>query len=75
MADVATNRDLYCFIAELVKQRAECRCTLQSYLENLRLLGHNLRAREAVSSEEFAELLQITWEMFVDFLNAGQWYE
>lgn len=58
MADVATNRDLYCFIAELVKQRVECFCTLQSYLENLRRLGHNLRAREAVSPVEFAELLR-----------------
>lgn len=166
MAEVATNRDLYRFIAELVKQRSECRGTLQSYLENLRRIGRSLRARDAVSPEEFAELLgaafdpgpraadpgaaatdgyvgweerigeqirdldemrrsgtldneyryfgvdaprggrwynfdpctylecaaagsmdprdihdpvvalpQITWEMFVDFLNAGQWYE
>jgi len=58
MGDVATNRDLYCFIAELVKQRAECHCALQSYLENLRRLGYNLRAREAVSPEEFAEVLR-----------------
>ncbi|MBN2193179.1 MAG: hypothetical protein JW751_10220 [Polyangiaceae bacterium] len=53
-----TNRDLYCFIAELVKQRPECTGTLQSYLENLRRLCHNLRAREAVSPAEFAELLR-----------------
>ena len=62
MGDVATNRDLYCFIAELVKQRAECRCTLQSYLESLRRLGRNLRARESISPEEFAELLQAAFE-------------
>lgn len=62
MGDVATNRDLYCFIAELVKQRAECRCTLQSYLENLRRLCHNLRALEAISPEEFAELLRAAFE-------------
>ena len=62
MGDVATNRDLYCFIAALVKQRAECRCTLQSDLENLRRLGRNLRAREAISPEELAELLQAAFE-------------
>ncbi len=62
MGDMVTNRDLYCFIAALVKHRAECHCTLQSYLENLRRLGHHLRARETVSPEEFAELLQAAFE-------------
>jgi hypothetical protein len=56
MAEVTTNRDLYCFIAGLVKERSDCRVMLQSYLENLRLLGRKLRAREALSLEEFAEL-------------------
>lgn len=71
MADVATNRDLYCFVAELVKQRAECCCTLQSYLENLRRLGHNLRAREAVSAEEFAELLRAAFDPAPGASEAG----
>jgi hypothetical protein len=62
MAEVATNRDLYCFIAKLVKQRSECCGTLQSYLENLRRLGRGLRARETVSSEEFAELLRAAFD-------------
>jgi len=62
MAEVATNRDLYCFIAALVMERAECRCTLQSYLENLRRLGHNLRAREVVSPDELAGLLRAAFE-------------
>jgi len=62
MAEVMTNRDLYCFIAGLVKERAECRGTLQGYLEHLRRLGHNLRAREAISPEEFAELLRAAFD-------------
>ena len=62
MAEVATNRDLYRFIAGLVKERSECRVTLQSYLENLRGLGRSLRAREAVSPDEFAELLRAAFE-------------
>jgi hypothetical protein len=58
MAEVMTNRDLYCFVAGLVKERSECSGTLQSYLENLRRLGRSLRDREAVSLQEFAELLR-----------------
>ncbi len=58
MVEVATNCDLYGFITQLVEQRSECPCTLQSYLENLRRLGHELRAREAISPDELAELLR-----------------
>lgn len=58
MTEVMTNRDLYCFIAELVKERSECHETLQSYLENLRRLARRLGAREAVSPKQFAELLR-----------------
>ncbi|MFC1642740.1 hypothetical protein ACFL5O_08660 [Myxococcota bacterium] len=58
MAEVMTNRDLYCFVAGLVKEHSECSGTLQSYLENLRRLGRSLREREAVSLEEFAGLLR-----------------
>lgn len=63
MAEVVTNRELYCFIAGLVKERSECRGTLQWYLENLRRLGRSLRAREAVSPEEFAELLRAAFDL------------
>ena len=46
MADVVTSRDLYRFIADLVKQRSESCGTLQQYLENLRRLGGDFRERE-----------------------------
>lgn len=62
MAEVTTNRDLYCFVAGLVKERSECSGTLQSYLENLRRLGRSLREREAVSLEDFAELLRAAFD-------------
>lgn len=58
MAELMTNRELYCFIAKLVKEHSHSSATLQSYLENLLLLGRSLRAREALSLEEFAELLR-----------------
>lgn len=62
MAEVMTNRDLYCFVAELVNERSDYRGTLQSYLENLRRLGRGLRARAALSPEKFAELLRAAFE-------------
>jgi len=62
MLPLATNRDLYRFIADLVKQRTECRVSLQVYLENLRQLGHPLRARTAIPLKAFAELLRAAFE-------------
>lgn len=58
MAEVRTNRDLYCFVAGLVREHSEYSGTLQTYLENLRRLGRSLGEREAVSPEEFSELLR-----------------
>ena len=57
-----TNRDLYGFIAELVKERAACGVTLQRYLENLRRLAGGLRARDAVSPDELAALLRAAFD-------------
>lgn len=62
MTDVTTNRDLYGFIAELVKREAERPCTLHGYLDNLRRLAHDLRAREAISPAELAALLQAAFD-------------
>jgi hypothetical protein len=59
---MTTNRDLYRFIADLVKQRANCGLTLQGYLENLRRLGHQLQEREAISLADFAALLRAAFE-------------
>lgn len=62
MPEIATNRDLYRFVADLVKQGAECRLTLQEYLENLRRLCHPLREHEEISLENFVTLLQAAFE-------------
>ncbi|HVY28333.1 MAG TPA: hypothetical protein VHB79_17380 [Polyangiaceae bacterium] len=62
MAELATNRDLYCFIADLVRDRAGCSLTLQGYLETLRRLGSCLSDRDAVSVPDFARLLSTAFE-------------
>ncbi len=62
MPEMRTNRDLYCFFADLVKQRAECRLTLQEYLANLRRLCHQHRQLDALPLANFAELLQAAFE-------------
>ncbi|HET9959996.1 MAG TPA: hypothetical protein VFQ61_36135 [Polyangiaceae bacterium] len=59
---MATNRDLYTFIAGLVQSRTACGLALQEYLENLRRLGARLRDREAISLDEFEELLRSAFE-------------
>jgi len=66
MAEIATNRDLYRFIADLVKQHSGSRLSLEEYLENLRRVGHELRAREAIAPTGFAELLRAAFERAPD---------
>ena len=62
MDDLATNRDLYCFIADLVKRRAGSSITLDCYLANLRQLGRARCSRPALSHAEFARLLEAAFE-------------
>ena len=62
MDDIATNRDLYCFIADLVKRRSENKITLASYLANLRQLGRAQHSRPALPLPEFARLLDAAFE-------------
>lgn len=62
MAELETNRDLYCFMADLVRRRAESGTTLQAYLENLRRLACRMGDRDALPLSDFAELLQAAFE-------------
>lgn len=73
MAEVISNRDLYCFVAGLVKERSECSGTLQSYLENLHRLGRSLRDRETVSPQEFAELLRAAFNPEISTVGVRSW--
>jgi len=62
MAEIATNRDLYRFIAALLKQPEEGRLSLRQYLENLRQLGDQLRGHDAIPMQAFADLLRAAFE-------------
>jgi hypothetical protein len=62
MDDIATNRDLYRFIADLLKRRSGSGITLASYLWNLRQLGHAQCSRLALPLTEFARLLEAAFE-------------
>ena len=62
MAEIQTNRDLYCFVAELAKRRAGSSVTLQAYLANLGELARRSCERGALSLSEFAHLLQAAFE-------------
>lgn len=62
MPEIASNRELYCFIADVVRRRAGGSLTLQSYLENLRSLARTMRDREVISMAELAELLEAAFE-------------
>lgn len=57
MAEITTNRDLYRFIAALVKQQADGFPTLQIYLERLGRLARQWCDRAALLPSEFAQLL------------------
>jgi hypothetical protein len=61
MTEITTNRDLYCFIAALVKQYADNSVTLQDYLESLGQLGRQWCERSAVLPSEFAHLLEASF--------------
>lgn len=58
MAEIKTNRDLYCFVTALVKRQADGSVTLQAYLENLGQLGRQWCERSAILPSEFAQLLE-----------------
>lgn len=62
MNDIATNRDLYCFIADLVKRRSGSSIALDAYLANLQQLGRARRSLPALSLTEFAGLLEAAFE-------------
>jgi hypothetical protein len=62
MTEIATNRDLYSFIAALLQQRATARVTLQAYLENLQSHGRTVAEREALAPSDFAALLQAAFD-------------
>lgn len=73
MTELATNRDLYIFISELLKLQHETKCTLREYLENLRRLAQPLRTRDTFSLAEVTTLLQSAFERdaVVDEKRAG----
>ncbi|MEZ4364126.1 MAG: hypothetical protein R3B48_28390 [Kofleriaceae bacterium] len=52
-----TNRDLYCFIAELVRRGRASALPLQAYLESLHQLGRARAAQPSLPVGAFAELL------------------
>jgi hypothetical protein len=59
---IRSNRDLYRFVAGLVKRRAGSTLALRGYLERLRQLAAPLRAHESISPNTFAELLDAAFE-------------
>lgn len=62
MHEITTNRDLYCFIADLVKRRSGSSITLDSYLANLQQLGRARCSLPVLPLAEFASLLEAAFE-------------
>ena len=62
MIEITTNRDLYCFIADLVKKQSHENITLESYLANLRQLAHARCDLPVLSLEQFAGLLEAAFD-------------
>jgi hypothetical protein len=62
MTDVVTNRDLYQFIAALLRLHADTSLPLEKYLENLRALGRARRSTASLTLAEFAQMLRAAFE-------------
>jgi len=61
-SDVRTNRDLYLYIAELIKQRASPQRDLETYLRALLHLGRAHAGTSGVSVETFATMLSAAFD-------------
>ena len=62
MAEITTNRDLYCFIAQVMKQQSDRSVTLAAYLSNLRAHARGHRGAATLTPSEVACLLEGAFE-------------
>jgi len=62
MAEITTNRDLYCFIAEVIRRWSDRGVTLATYLSNLRALARVHSGAATLTPAEVAQLLEAAFD-------------
>lgn len=63
MNEIKTNRELYCFIADVVKQHSDAGFTLEAYLSNLRRLARRHEHAATLSPSELARMLEAAFDV------------
>ncbi len=71
MAEITTNRELYCFVAQVMKRWSDRGITLEAYLSNLRGLAREHRGVPTLTPTEVAQLLEAAFESTGSTSRAG----
>lgn len=62
MNEIKTNRELYCFIADVVKRHSDAGLTLEAYLSNLRRLARRHQHAATLGPSELARMIEAAFD-------------